>query len=73
MQPGTEFQTPPQLQGPRPENSQFPGVQLQARGASEGVFPVFDGRLISSAANNWTGVNTNNYENPELDRFIDKL
>ena len=34
---------------------------------------MFDGRLISSAANNWTGVNTNNYANPALDRLIDQL
>jgi ABC-type transport system substrate-binding protein len=53
--------------------SKFPGLELRARGQSEGVFISFDSRDGAYASNRWLGNNNAHYANPSLDRFIDVL
>ncbi|HEY3118605.1 MAG TPA: ABC transporter substrate-binding protein [Chloroflexota bacterium] len=68
-----EYPLPPQLTGPAAERSQFPGLYLAARGASESIVGNFSSFEIATPENRWNGFNRASYSNPMLDRLNDQL
>ncbi|MBM2812557.1 MAG: hypothetical protein HW416_3316 [Chloroflexi bacterium] len=51
----------------------FPGIELTGRASGEEIFPDFDGRLLSTPENRFTGANRSHYTNGSLDRLIDSM
>lgn len=69
----TEWLMTPQQARDNEYTAHFPSFLGRSRGTADSIFPNFDGRTHSTAANRWSGANHGHYANPELDRLIDAV
>lgn len=65
--------TPPALARDNEYAAKFPNLEITAQGSGESSLNRFDGRLLPTSQNRFSGSNGGSYVNPAYDRLIDQL